>query len=313
MSAKYLGVGAADSEGGVSPSTRQATKARSTPKQNHKSSPLQFTKTRSFLRWVGGKRHLIPQLEYFLPANIRKLTYIEPFAGAANFFFALQPGEAQLSDLNSHLIACYNAVASDHSRIASYLRRHGDSDTEAYYYEIREQYNRSRQSSAQAARFIYLNRTCFNGIFRVNVKGAFNVPYGHKATPIIPDAAELENASSILNRATIKTMDFEVALKTVTKGCFAYIDPPYPPLNGTSFFQHYTADRFKDENQERLAEALHGVHRRGGKFLLSNADLPSIRALYDSYHITPLSVRRYVSSNGSRAQVGELIITNYRQ
>ena len=158
-------------------------------------SPLSNTRASAFLRWVGGKRLLVSRLLEFLPPDFPKRRYHEPFAGAANLFFRLSPKSAVLSDLNQHLIECYRHVRDDHEEVIAQLRTHIERNSESYYYEIRDQYNRSRFGIAQAARFIYLNQTCFNGVFRVNTRGAFNVPFGDKPSPPFPTKAELKLAS----------------------------------------------------------------------------------------------------------------------
>jgi DNA adenine methylase len=250
---------------------------------------------------VGGKRQLLHRLLEFLPAASEIEKYHEPFAGAASLFFALQPKKAKLSDLNAHLIECYKQIRMDHIRVATYLREHQRRDSAGYYYQIRDLYNRSSAGAAQAARFIYLNRTCFNGVFRVNMQGEFNVPYGYKPKPLFPAKEELAAASKTLKRATLSAVAYETALLAVDRGEFAYVDPPYPPLNGTSYFTHYTSDRFSVEDQRTLASGLKALHERGGLFLLTNADLPIIRELYGDFNINELSVTRFVSCKGFHA------------
>ena len=264
-----------------------------------------------FLRWVGGKRLLVPRLLRFLPRDLNGSRYHEPFAGAANLFFSIQPARATLSDLNGHLIACYRQIRDSHEKVASYLRTHRRKNNEVYYYRIRDLYNRSSIGPAQAARFIYLNQTCFNGVFRVNTKGAFNVPYGDKPNPRFPSSEELLAISKKLRSARLSVCDYEKALARVEKSAFVYLDPPYPPLNGTAFFTHYTADRFGVENQRRLAQTVRKLHKRGVRFLMTNADLPIIRQLYAPFYFSKLSVTRYVSCKGTRHRVGEVVITNY--
>jgi len=266
---------------------------------------------RSFLRWIGGKRQLTARLRPYLLENINDVRYHEPFAGAASLYFAVRPLRANLSDLNRHLIECYRQIRDNHSRVAAYLWAHARKNSESYYYQLREQYNRSSRGSAQAARFIYLNRTCFNGVFRVNTKGHFNVPYGDKPNPRFPTAAQLKAIAQALKGTRLFAGDFEVALRKVRKGDYVYLDPPYPPLNGTAFFTHYTADRFSAANQERLAKAVKELHKRGAWFLMTNAELPSIRKLYRGFRISKLEVTRYVSCKGTRHRVGEVVITNY--
>lgn len=265
-----------------------------------------------FLRWAGGKRRLVPHLLRAVPSRVHERKYHEPFVGAASLFLALQPKRAVLSDANEHLIECYKWIRKSPALVASYLQGHLSRNSEKYYYKVRDLYNRSPSSAAQAARFIYLNKACFNGIFRVNMKGSFNVPYGHKEPPLIPSQESLEGISTLLKRSSLQARPFESALSDVEKGEFVYLDPPYPPLNGTSYFTHYTADRFGDADQTRLADAVAELSDRGALFMMSNADTPLIRRIYSNYYFVELSVVRYVSCKAVKHRASELIITNYR-
>jgi DNA adenine methylase len=268
-------------------------------------------RAQAFLRWIGGKRLLVHRLLPCLPAQFLNRKYHEPFAGAANLFFALAPRAARVSDLNEHLIECYRQVRDNYEKVAAYVREHERRDCEDHYYEMRDLYNRSAFGPAQAARFIYLNHTCFNGVFRVNRKGAYNVPYGDKPEPAFPSSADLARASKALRRATLSVSDYGSALTRVRAGDFVYLDPPYPPLNGTSFFTHYTPDRFDRDDQERLAAFVHELNHQGSLFMMTNADLTQIRRLYAGFKFWKLSVTRYVSCKGARYKVNELVITNY--
>ena len=263
------------------------------------------------LRWAGGKQRLIPRLSEFVPADYMKRTYREPFLGAASLFLSLQPRKAVLSDLNRQLIDCYFAIRDQVTPVARMLRELARADNEGTYYEVRDQYVQSSTSGAQAARFIYLNRTCFNGIFRVNRAGQFNVPYGHRTNPIFPTAAQLRRVSSALNNASLQATDYQEALKGARNGDFVYLDPPYPPLNGTSFFAHYTPERFSRDDQEMLAELVQELDRRGCLVLMTNADTPHIRSLYRDFNAKKLPVTRYVTCKSTKHQVGELVVTNY--
>jgi DNA adenine methylase len=264
-----------------------------------------------FLRWAGGKRQLRKILLTFLPPNIDQRTYREPFLGGGSLFFAVQPTKAVLSDANEHLIRCYESVRDEPGLVSSYLRGHARNDSEAYYYQVRYKYNACRFSAAQAARFIYLNKACFNGIFRVNARGRFNVPYGRKKHPAIPSASELLSAAALLRNASLNASSFEKALEETSDGDFLYLDPPYPPLNGTAYFTHYTTGRFSVQDQQRLANYVHELDRSGCQFMISNADLPLIRRLYRRYELVSLPVIRYLTCKSVRHKVQELIITNY--
>lgn len=263
------------------------------------------------LRWIGGKQKLVRQLSSRLPDDFDSLEYFEPFLGAASLFFLRVPRPAHLSDLNSHLIECYRRVRDEPHSVANHLERHASKNSREYYYVQRAAYNAGRASAAQAARFIYLNKTCFNGIFRVNRQGAFNVPWGAKDSPSLPDRQALILASEALSQAALEVLDYRDALRTVQRGGFAYIDPPYPaPTNGDSFAL-YTADRFGLGDHYSLAKAVIELDKRGGRFMMSNADVPIVRELYDGFSVDVLPAIRYVTCKNHKRAVNELVITNY--
>jgi len=265
-----------------------------------------------FLRWVGGKRLLTRRLLSLLPNDWRTRLYHEPFVGAGNLFFAMAPKEAILSDANEHLIRCYEYVRDEPALVARYLLRHASQDSSRYYYATRNAYNRGAFSAAQAARFIYLNKACFNGIFRVNRAGAFNVPYAHQyRTPDIPSGRVLDAASGVLRHANLRVMTFEHAFNDVTGNSFVYLDPPYPPLNGTSRFTEYTASGFGTKQQSALADIVCQLDAAGCKFMMTNADTNLIRRLYTKWHFIDIQVTRHVSCKAVRHQVSEVVIRNY--
>jgi|SRR5665648_299419 len=267
---------------------------------------------RPFLRWAGGKQLMVGKIRAWLPSHVSSATYREPFVGAGSLFFALCPKRAVLSDLNAHLINCYVQVRSHPLEVAALLSVHRSRDSSDYYYEQRSAYNTdATDSPEQAARFIYLNRTCFNGIFRVNKQGKFNVPYGRKSRPILPSAHSLRRVSAALSGADLSADDFREAMGKAQRGDFVYLDPPYPPLNGTAYFTHYTVDRFGAEHQRSLAEAVHEIDRKGCRFLMSNADVDLVRELYGGFHLHELSVTRYITCSKKRHRVSELLISNY--
>jgi DNA adenine methylase len=268
-------------------------------------------KIEPLLRWAGGKQQLVRRLLDHLPEGVRGRVYREPFLGAGSLFFALQPCDAILSDLNEPLILCYRLVRENWALIARHLGEHRSKDSESYYYRTREVYNRSAFSFAQAARFIYLNKSCFNGIFRVNQKGEFNVPYGWKESPALPNKDVLRLASEALQKARLCSGSYEDAVASAKSGDFIYLDPPYPPLNGTSYFTHYTKDRFDEKDQKRLAAIVKELDRRGCWLMMSNADVMSIRRLYKQFRMTSLSVTRFISCKATKHIVKELVITNY--
>ncbi len=230
-------------------------------------------------------------------------------------FLAVRPQKAYLSDLNADLIFSFRAVCQNPELVSRHLREHGRKDSESYYYYIRDSYNNARHYSiAQGARFIYLNRTCFNGVFRVSKEGRFNVPHGKRDNTLLPTLSHLRYVSTALRTTCLTVQSFEKALSQVNKGDFVYLDPPYPPLNGTSFFRHYTPDRFAPEDQERLASDVCSLTSRGALVMLSNADIPWIRELYSdsNFSLHPFSAIRSVTSKKKKHTVRELVITNYQ-
>lgn len=266
-----------------------------------------------FLRWAGGKSRLVSFLFNHIPPNFSAGNrYYEPFLGAGSLFFRLRPFKATLSDNNKDLIECYKAVQKRPDLIAKYLRQHLLNNCENYYYNMRARYNKSKPSIAKAALFIYLNKTCFNGIWRVNKKGEFNVPYGHIDIPLLPSKEELLNLSKALSDATVLHCDYRRIVRNVKEGDFIYFDPPYPPLNGTSYFTHYTKERFTEKDHVELASIADILNRKGCYIMVSNADTPYIRSLYeDTFNIFEREVVRWIRTDGHRYKVREIIITNY--
>lgn len=267
-------------------------------------------KAMPFLRWAGGKRQLTSALLKRVPNGFAG-HYVEPFLGAGSLFFALAPEKSILSDVNPRLIDVYRQIKMNPYAVRKELQRHIRLHSIEHYYKTRDDYNRGALSAAQAGRFIYLNKACFNGIFRVNRKGEFNVPKGSKDKLFTPLKQEFDLISSRLGKAKLLAEDFEVVLGRVSKNDFIYLDPPYPALNGTAYFTHYTADRFDERSQERLAKCVYRVNNSGARFLMSNADTKTIRSLYRGFQVEEIPVTRFVSCKGIRAAASELLIRNY--
>lgn len=268
-----------------------------------------------FLRWAGGKSQIVGQLLKHLP-TAEFGDYWESFLGAGALFFALAPRAAHLSDSNSDLMACYEQVRDESDLVHKYLRHHVSKTCKEYYYSMRDLYNRSRfrQSAAQAARFIYLNRTSFNGIYRVNLKGEYNVPYGFKEPPPMPTLDDLRVVANLLRNARLSDKSFDEALlgDGPASGDFVYLDPPYPPPNATTAtFAHYTKARFSWGDQERVAEIGNRLAQKGCYVMVSNLDTEAVRKLYRGWNITTFPVVRFISANGQRDEAGELVITSY--
>lgn len=275
---------------------------------SHFQSPL-----KPFLRWAGGKNRITKLLAAYTPKKYNR--YWEPFLGSAAMFFYLRPEKAFLSDNNSALVDCYNHVRDYPEKIYEKLKEHTRKNSEKHYYAVRDLYNKSKSSISQSARFIYLNKTNFNGIFRVNTKGEYNVPYGYKKSLALPPFEEFLEISNLLKKAEIKHQSFEniESLSLLQKEDFVYFDPPYPPLTATAYFTHYTAERFLWEDQKRVAELAKKLSARKCHVMISNSDTPQIRNLYQGWNTYQLPVVRWVAANGTRHKVNELVITNYKK
>lgn len=267
-----------------------------------------------FLKWVGGKRKLLPTLLPLLPVGVERMRHVEPFLGGGAMFFSRAPRGAALSDVNSDLIETYRAVRDLPDVVLGRLRVLARDHDEATYYAVRGAFNaRSEESGPwRAAQFIYLNKTCFNGLFRVNRKGEFNVPAGKYTNPAIADADALLVASACLRGVSLRCAPFEVALRDVGEGDFVYLDPPYAPVSDTSNFTSYTQGGFAGVDQVRLAAMFRFLDRRGAKVMLSNSDVPLTRKLYSGYTVDVIQAARSINSDASkRGAVNELVVRNY--
>lgn len=266
-----------------------------------------------FLKWAGGKSRLITKYEPYLPSRDDIRRYYEPFIGSAALYFHLQPQEAQLSDYNWKLVETYKVVRDQPDDLIAALKPHRNE--KKYYYKIRSQ-NPTRLSPVQrAARLIYMNKTCYNGLYRENQKGQFNVPFGRYKRPKICDEQRLHAASRALQGVVLCDADFAEAIHDAREGDFVYLDPPYVPLNATSSFTSYSRYGFDDEDHCRLAQAFHELTERGCRAMLSNSSAPLVYELYEGqgYEIKEVQARRNINSKGhKRGPVIELLIMNYR-
>lgn len=269
-----------------------------------------------FLKWAGGKRQLISQISPYIPKDFN--TYYEPFVGAGAIIFDLMPDKAIINDKNDELINVYRVIKNHLDELISNLEIHLDNHSEDYYYEIRRK-DRTESyvnwtNAQKAARFIYLNRTCYNGLYRVNSKGYFNVPYGKYKNPKILDEELLGKVSDYLNSNHIFILngDFKDALTSAKINDFVYIDPPYDPISETAAFTNYSNDGFNKEDQKRLKELYDDLNRRGCKVMLSNSDTAFINELYADYKIEIVSAARNINSKASkRGKINEVLIMNY--
>lgn len=264
------------------------------------------------VKWVGGKRQLMFELLKNMPENYDR--YFEPFIGGGALFFELQPDNAYISDMNEELINLYEVVRDNIDELIIDLKKHDIS--KEYFMRIR---NIDRTSDYEkwsnvkkASRFIYLNRTCFNGMYRVNSKGEFNVPFGNYKNPRILDENNLINCSSLLQKTEIKHADFSKILKKVKKGDFVYFDPPYVPLSETSSFTSYTKDGFDMDMQFKLRDVCDELNSMGVKFLLSNSDTKLVNELYEKYNIKKVFASRQINANADgRGKITEVLVRNY--
>lgn len=265
------------------------------------------------LKWAGGKGRILPLLLPMLPKDVAERRHIEPFTGGGAMFFARRPEGAYLSDINSHLIKTYLAVRDHVENVIDGLQCLAKLHSKDQYYVARDRYNSSVLSNSErAALFIYLNRTCFNGLYRVSKRGHFNVPIGSYKNPRILDSENLRRASHVLRAATLCCHDFVAACSTATRSDFVYLDPPYDPISDTANFTSYTEGSFSRHDHMRLRDCFIGMSKRGVACMLSNSDTPFVRELYAGFNIRQISAPRSVSCKGSkRNSVNELVITNY--
>lgn len=275
-------------------------------------------KPKPFVKWVGGKRQLLKQFRLLglyppetFDAEVAK--YFEPFLGGGAVFFDLMPDKAYLSDLNEELVTTYNVIKSDVEKLITSLQKH--KNDKEYFLNIRAQDPKSLSYIDVASRFIYLNRTCFNGMYRVNSKGGFNVPYGKYNNPLICDSENLLRVSRALQQVEIKHQDYKETLKNAKKGDFIYLDPPYHPVSSTSSFTSYTKESFLEKEQLELRDTYAKLHKRGCFVMLSNSDTPFINEAYSKIKgvkISKVQAGRAINSVGSkRGKVSEVLVTNY--
>jgi DNA adenine methylase len=273
---------------------------------------------RPFLKWAGGKRQLLPEIKKYIPQKYN--TYYEPFLGGGAVFFDLQPKNATINDSNSELINCYEVIRDSLEELIEDLKKH--ENEESYYYKMRELdrnkiYKNKYDLVKRASRILYLNKTCYNGLFRVNSQGQFNVPFGRYKNPNILDEAVLRAVNKYLNSSKVKIInkDFEEAVLEAKRGDFVYFDPPYDPVSATASFTGYDVKGFARNEQERLKLVFDDLTSRGCKALLSNACTDFILDLYGSqYKIEQISATRAINSNAlKRGNVSEILVRNYDQ
>ncbi len=271
-------------------------------------------KAAPFVKWVGGKGRLLSQLRPLLPAGAEQMRHVEPFVGGGALYFSRQPRRALLTDINPTLVATYAAIRDDVSAVIGGLRRLANQHSKESYYRVRERYNQGRRVSTakRAAMFIYLNKTCFNGLHRVNRKGEFNVPVGSYKNPRILNEDGLQAASEALRGADLRCAPFDALLENAKPGDFVYFDPPYEPVSETASFTSYARDGFSQDDQTRLRDVYKALDRRGCKLMLSNSDVPFIRKLYRDFNVETVAAPRAINCDASkRGKVSEVVVRNY--
>lgn len=271
-----------------------------------------------FIKWVGGKRQLLHKILPMIPADFSR--YLEPFTGGGAVFFGLSetllsnPLSAWLNDINPELINCYQMVRDAPEALIEDLKTH-IYDKE-YYLAIRAQDRGPEGLSSlcpikRASRFIYLNKTAFNGLYRVNAKGQFNVPFGRYKDPKIVDEKTLLSCSKALQNVQLSCASFEEMLSQAGQGDFIYIDPPYIPLNETSYFTSYSQQNFGLDAQQQLASLIKTIDAKGGRFIASNAFVPALSELYSRFTIIEVKATRAINANKlGRKAISEALITN---
>ena len=294
------------------------TAAKLSPAQTHKPRAYKHNVlTQPFLKWAGGKRQLLPAIKEYVPQKCSQ--YYEPFVGAGAVLFSLQPKKSVINDINRELIDCYRVIKDNPEELLELCQQHRQKNSQEYYYWLRGQDRqddfKDRSPTERAARIIYLNKTCFNGLFRVNSSGQFNVPYGNYSNPVIADPAVIRSVSAYLNQRDVRILegDFAKAVATARKGAFIYFDPPYHPLSDTSSFTGYSVDGFGEAEQIRLKKLCDKLSQRGCQVLISNSSAAFIKELYSDpdYEIVEVKASRAINAVASkRGRINELLIYN---
>lgn len=277
---------------------------------------IQNKLAKPFLKWAGGKRQLLPEIRKYVPKKIN--TYYEPFIGAGAVLFDIQPKRAVVNDINKELINVYNVVKNNIDELIEDLKKH--ENNKDYFYAIRDldrQPEYQQLSNVErASRIIYLNKTCYNGLFRVNSQGQFNVPFGKYKNPQIVNEITVKSVHNYFsfNNITVLNKDFETAVETAEKGDFVYFDPPYDPVSDSASFTGYSLDGFDRSQQIRLRDLCVELDKRGCKFLLSNSATDFIQEIYkeEEFHIEIVSASRNINSVASkRGKIDEVLVMNY--
>ena len=297
-----------------------------------------------FLKWAGGKTQLLETIENHLPSEIKESKeidkYFEPFVGGGAVFFYLSTNykikEAYLSDINKELILTYNVIKNYPKKLSHRLKYYydyyiskSDEERKEYYYKIRNEFNKelidfdyekgSYNHIRRASKFIFLNKTCFNGLYRVNSKGEFNVPAGRYKNPLINDKENILNVSKALKNVTIVNANYLDSEDLIDENSLVYLDPPYRPLTNASSFEGYSKSDFNDDSQIELSKFYKRISNKGAKALLSNSDPKNVDPndnffddLYSDFNIYRVSAKRYINSKGDkRGEIDEILVSNF--
>ncbi len=277
---------------------------------------MSYGKTTPFVKWAGGKTQLLEQLKNRLPESYD--TFYEPFIGGGAFLLSIQPKKSVINDSNEQLINVFKQLKYNKDSVISIVKDlNSKTCDKEYYLQLRERYNKkiaSNELDAEcAALMIWINKHCFNGLYRVNSKGLFNVPYNNATNAKSISEENLINIGRYLteNDVKIRLGDFEAACFDCSKGDFVYLDSPYIPVSKTAYFTDYTKDGFTYEDHKRLSELFRNLDKKGVKVMLSNNDVPLVYELYDGFKIENVNVRRNINSNANKRTGKEVIITNY--
>ncbi|MDY4760683.1 DNA adenine methylase [Streptococcus thoraltensis] len=271
-----------------------------------------------FTKWTGGKRQLLPVIKSLMPESYNN--YFEPFVGGGALFFELAPKTAYINDFNSELINCYRQIKDNPRKLIDLLMKHQENNSKDYYLDLRSVDRDDRISMMsdveRAARILYMLRVDFNGLYRVNSKNQFNVPYGRYKNPKIVNEPLIFAISDYLNTNNIQILngDFEKAVEMVRTGDFVYFDPPYIPLSETSAFTSYTHEGFSYEDQVRLRDTFRRLDGRGAHVMLSNSSSPIVEELYKDFYVHKVeATRTNGAKSSSRGKISEIIVTNYEK
>lgn len=268
-----------------------------------------------FVKWVGGKRQLLNEIEKHIPEQFSR--YYEPFVGGGAVLFHVQPKNAVINDSNKELVNLYNVIKESPEELIEDLKKH--KNEEKYFYEVRgidrEKEKYFELSNIQrASRIIFLNKTCYNGLFRVNSSGEFNSPFGRYKNPNIVNDITIRAVGNYLKNTNIQILntDYEESLSKIRKGAFVYFDPPYDPISDSSSFTGYTKNGFDKTEQERLKKMCDKLNDKGINFLLSNSSTEFIRDLYKNYNMFSIKAKRTINSKGDgRGEITEVLVKNY--